>query len=559
MRRISLTSSTAIASSASTLFASPSNTAIDGVASSTSLSSSRADGGGPSCSSVTQKMQRRFQMMNNMGVGGGGTLPNQYRKANPFSSTSTTVFADQPAQPTIPAPIHPDFEVAMSKEVRKKLSCPHPKGPKASSFFDEEFSDASGKKTTSPPAAGSEEKDAKTETSSNTASPAAASSAADCDFAVEPPMNKHSGLAAGASKKEDASQGVAAAVASLFENEQRHEELRKTTTRIIDKRRLVVDKETGEVISRRSEAQVKADEEKQRTAERKKKASSGFFHFLTGKKDKAERQKEAERQKSLKVTTNLDDDEKKSTGEDAVDDAADPSSYAPSSTALGSAKGKAYRFFEDQYPKEKPSEAEAKRYAYYEEMERAAKVKCHEDKGPGPSESEKLHKAHAWKETREGMVPDETYGWAEEWGPEPGEEGHSEWYKKNRMYMSYEEKSRLDLKNGVPLEKNQFRHHEMPVQKKMKAAYERMSEETGGPEMYGMNERGYDASHTYEEKRDFIMAGRDDYMKEWLAKPGVTPENMAKKIGEYNGTAKKKNVVPVQRKPEWEIAPIVEE
>ena len=37
-----------------------------------------------------------------------------------------------------------------------------------------------------------------------------------------------------------------------------------------------------------------------------------------------------------------------------------------------------------------------------------------------------------------------------------------------------------------------------------------------------------------------------------------TPETVAKSMGDYNGTAKNQNVKPAERKPEWELAPIMD-
>ncbi|CAD2219759.1 hypothetical protein AGDE_04839 [Angomonas deanei] len=207
-----------------------------------------------------------------------------------------------------------------------------------------------------------------------------------------------------------------------------------------------------------------------------------------------------------------------------------------------------YKFFEDMYPKHDP----APRFATYEEQERSATAKSLEPKKQ-LSESEKLHHLHDWKKDKEGYKPPPEYGWPEEWGPEPGEEGHSTWYEKNRMYMSYEEKSKYDLRIGVPVEKNSTRHQEMPFQKRMKAAYHNLEEKD--PQYFDPRQRKYWAEYSYEDQKDTMAKARDDYMSEWLEKPGVSKENVAKKIGEYNGTAKNQNVKSVQRRPEWELAP----
>lgn len=97
-------------------------------------------------------------------------------------------------------------------------------------------------------------------------------------------------------------------------------------------------------------------------------------------------------------------------------------------------------------------------------------VECHEIR-PQKTESEKLHHLHTCKKGNEGYHPRPEFGWPEEWGPEPGEEGHDVWYRKNRMYLSCDEKVRHDLRTGVPVEKNSIRHPEMPCQKRFKASY----------------------------------------------------------------------------------------
>ncbi|EKG07544.1 hypothetical protein TCSYLVIO_001325 [Trypanosoma cruzi] len=219
--------------------------------------------------------------------------------------------------------------------------------------------------------------------------------------------------------------------------------------------------------------------------------------------------------------------------------------FSPTSSPLRSG----YKYFEDMFPKHEP----APRYATYEEQSLGATVKSLEPKKQ-LTESEKLHQLHEWKKEEDGLTPPPEFGWPEEWGPEPGEEGHIEWYKKNRMYMSYEEKSKYDLRIGVPVEKNSMRHQEMPYHKRMKAAYHNLQEEK--PQWFDPRQRKYWARYSYEDQRDSVAKSRDEYLKEWLEQPDVTHENVAKKIGDYNGTAKNQSVKPVQRRPEWELAPM---
>lgn len=211
----------------------------------------------------------------------------------------------------------------------------------------------------------------------------------------------------------------------------------------------------------------------------------------------------------------------------------------------------AYKYFEDMYPK---VSAPAKRFESFEEQMSSATVKSCEFK-PQMSESEKLHHLHEWKKDKEGYTPPPEFGWPEEWGPEPGQEGHKEWYKKNRMYMSYDEKSRYDIRAGVPVEKNTMRHQEMPYQRKMKAGYVNLEEKVDNPQYFDLRSRNYWANYRYEDQRDTMAKAKDDYVKEWLEKPGVTRENVAKKIADYNGTGKKQRIQCVKRRPEWELAP----
>ncbi|CCW62616.1 unnamed protein product [Phytomonas sp. EM1] len=215
--------------------------------------------------------------------------------------------------------------------------------------------------------------------------------------------------------------------------------------------------------------------------------------------------------------------------------------------------GGGYKFFEDMYPKHAPGP----RFAYYEDQEKSCVVSSLEPKKQ-LTESEKLHHLNNWKKTNEGLELPPEYGWHEDWGPEPGEEGHNSYYKKNRMYMSYEEKSKYDLRLGVPLEKNAMRQQELPYQKRLKGAYRNL-EERGGKQYVSMRQRNYWAKYSYEDQRDTIAKAKDDFFKEWLDKPDVTPQNVCKKISEYNGTNKNQNIKSVQRRPEWELAPIVDE
>lgn len=222
---------------------------------------------------------------------------------------------------------------------------------------------------------------------------------------------------------------------------------------------------------------------------------------------------------------------------------------APTSVLRQQQPGGGYKYFEDMYPKHDPPP----RYEYYEDQLNAGYVKSLEAKVQ-KTESERLQQLHDWQKTDKGFLAPENFGWADEWGPEPGDEGHNDWYKKNRMYMSYEEKTKYDMRHGVPLEKGAFRHQDMPMTKKVKASYINLQNEK--PQWFDSRERGYWAEYGYEDKRDYIVKAKDDYVNEWLEKPGVTPSNVGKKIADYNGTGKNQRVVAVPRKPEWELAPI---
>ena len=171
------------------------------------------------------------------------------------------------------------------------------------------------------------------------------------------------------------------------------------------------------------------------------------------------------------------------------------------------------------------------------------------------SEHEKLVQLHTWeKDPASGMpIPPENFGWIEEWGPEPGEDGHSDWYKKPREFMSNEEKAKFDVGITVPLKKYNLRHQLLPYHHKVNGAYHNMSEDH--PMLYSTQAKNVDAPYTPQQKRDYIGKARNEFIDEWLSKPGVTPENLAKKIGDYNGTAKLHNIKKLPRRPDWELQP----
>lgn len=227
-------------------------------------------------------------------------------------------------------------------------------------------------------------------------------------------------------------------------------------------------------------------------------------------------------------------------------------SFSSSPPPSNSGGGKGYKYFEDMYTKQHVAPP---RYACYEDQMEAATVKSFQPKRQ-LSESEKLHHLHDWKKDKSGYSPPPEFGWAEEWGPEPGEEGHKEWYKKNRMYMSYEEKSKYDIRAGVPVEKNSMRHQEMPYHKRMKAGYVNLENKVEQPQYFDMRSRKYWANYSYEDQRDTMAKAKDDFLKEWLEKPDVTRENVGKEIADYNGTGKQQKIQCVKRRPEWELAPV---
>lgn len=222
-----------------------------------------------------------------------------------------------------------------------------------------------------------------------------------------------------------------------------------------------------------------------------------------------------------------------------------------SSSANGSGGG--YKYFEDYFPK---ANVPPPRYATYEDQQQAAYTYKSLEEKKQLSESEKLQHLHLdWKKQKDGYVPPPEFGWYEGWGPEPGEEGHKEWYKKPRMYMSNDEKSKYDVRAGVPTEKNTLRHQEMPYHRKMKAGYVNLENKVEKPQYFDMRSRKYWAEYGYEDQKDTMVRAKEDFLKEWLEKPGVTKENVGKKVGDYNGTASKQNIQCVKRRPEWELAP----
>ena len=216
----------------------------------------------------------------------------------------------------------------------------------------------------------------------------------------------------------------------------------------------------------------------------------------------------------------------------------------------GTKKSGGYAFFEDAYPKAKPGV----RVATWEEQQGIATVKNMEEPKKQLTESEKLHKLHDWKQDEDGsFIPAPEYGWVEEWGPDPTEDGHDKFYEKPKAYMTSDEEYKLKFKTGVPLAKGEFRHQEMPYNKRIKGAMYNLAVDKG--QWFDTKTRNAWSQHSPEEKTDYVGKAKEDFQKEWLAKPGVTPENMAMKMAEYNGSAKGKTVKPVERIPEWELAP----
>lgn len=210
---------------------------------------------------------------------------------------------------------------------------------------------------------------------------------------------------------------------------------------------------------------------------------------------------------------------------------------------------KGYKFFEDQYPPEQPPT----RFATWEDQMMGAQAKnCDEKKVL--TEHEKLVQLHTWEKNDKGGLPQApgNYGWIEEWGPEPGEDGHNDWYKKPREYMSDEEKAKFDMGFQVPLKQHHLRHQKLPYAEKMGAAYQNL--QSNNPQTFGWKDRNPDTNYSEQEKYDTVGKARADFFDEWLSKPGVTPENVAKKIGDYNGTATLHNIKKLPRRPDWELA-----
>jgi hypothetical protein len=222
----------------------------------------------------------------------------------------------------------------------------------------------------------------------------------------------------------------------------------------------------------------------------------------------------------------------------------------PTSSSSGSSKRPtSYAFFEDAYPKAKP----AARVASYEEQLGMATVKNMEPRRQ-LTESEKLHALHEYKlDEKKGFEFHKAYGWAEEWGPEPNEEGHDQWYEKPKDYMNSDESFRYNNNIQTPLPMNHFRHQEMPYGKRLKAAANNMANENG--QFFDTRSRDAWSHHTPEEKHDYVGKAKEEFIAEWMAKPGVTHENLTTKIAEYNGSTKGKSAKPVERVPDWELSP----
>ena len=209
---------------------------------------------------------------------------------------------------------------------------------------------------------------------------------------------------------------------------------------------------------------------------------------------------------------------------------------------------KGYNFFEDMYPAQEPG----KRFEYFEDQLDAATAKSDEPTTQ-VSETDRLNQLFDWKKENNTVEGPGNFGWAEEWGPEPGEDGHNDFYKKNRMYMSTDEKIKLDQGVGVPLPKGKTRHQPLPFHQKVEAGYKQLNEEK--PQWNDTSTKGYFADYNWQDRKDYIADKKEDYLREWLDKPDVTPENVSKKIGDYNGTAKHHRIVPLERRPDWQLAP----
>lgn len=226
--------------------------------------------------------------------------------------------------------------------------------------------------------------------------------------------------------------------------------------------------------------------------------------------------------------------------------------WHPSIAWLASASGtkSGYTYFEDHFPEHEP----APRYATWEDQQSGATAT---DETPQAelTEHEKLVKVYEWKkEDDKGtfFLP-ENFGWTEEWGPEPGERGHTAWYNKERQYMSTEEKFKSDMGLQKPLQKYYLRHQKLPIQGRLEAAYSNLQKDK--PMWSSTKDKGVDTAYTTEDKADYMVKARNEYMTEWLEKPGVNPSNVSKAIADYNGTSKQQNAVKAPRRPEWELAP----
>lgn len=230
-----------------------------------------------------------------------------------------------------------------------------------------------------------------------------------------------------------------------------------------------------------------------------------------------------------------------------------PLSTAPTD-GLSSTASSSYRFFEDHYPTPPP----APTYSTYEDQMLGGQVtNC--DVTPTLTESERLHKLFDWDDSKpaEGVKIPGNFGWSSEWGPEPGEAGHYEWYNKPRQYMSNEEKVKYDAGMMRPLPKGALRHQELPYNEKLASSFNNLVEDK--PDFIRLSDKGRDASYSLTDKRDYMGQAKEEFINEWLSKPGVEPSNLGKKIADYNGTAKRQRVIKAPRKPEWEMSPLPDE
>eukprot|EP00759_Apiculatamorpha_spiralis_P052439 PhF_6_TR5711/c0_g1_i1/m.8417 len=213
-------------------------------------------------------------------------------------------------------------------------------------------------------------------------------------------------------------------------------------------------------------------------------------------------------------------------------------------TATG---GGGYKFFEDQFPQ--PKDDPPPSYQFYEDqMSHGAHVQEELPPPPPLTKEQKVKRLFKWGEEKGLPVQSHDWGWAEGWGPSPNDPGHNTWYKKSRMYMSYDEKTKHDIGHARPLQAGEIRQNPSDLNLRQGAAVLAAQEK---------HKRQPDNNqwvhYSEQEQKDEFGSTRQEFMNEWLERPGVNPNTLGKNIADYYGTNDKHSFTKAPRRPDWEL------